>query len=388
MEFYYQCADCGKQYEISTDRMVCSICAQHQESEQPLRGILETVLKGDVPQIWQISDLLPVPANYFPSVLVGDIPLWEPLRLRRQLDRPKLFIKDDSLNPTGSFKDRASILVSAFAARHKQDRIVLASTGNAGSSMAGIGAAAGQKIILFLPEAAPAKFIQALQYGATVFRVKGNYDKAYDLSLAYSMRFGGINRNAAYNPMTIEGKKTVSLEIFRQLGAVLDQVFVPVGDGCILAGVYKGFRDLKQLGLTQRIPEIIAVQSEKSNAVALAFAQKGAFTKIKATSLADSLNVDTPRSGRLTVRDLLEHGGACVTVGEKDIIAAQAMLSANAGLFTELAGAAAFAGYLAVRATLPKDSRAVVLTTGSGLKDTATATRGVTPPDETITSLG
>jgi len=155
MEFYYQCADCGKQYEISTDRMVCSIYAQHQESEQPLRGILETVLKGHVPQIWQISDLLPVPANYFPSVLVGDTPLWEPLRLRRQLDRPKLFIKDDSLNPTGSFKDRASILVSAFAARHKQDRIVLASTGNPGSSMAGIGAAAGQKIILFLPEAAP-----------------------------------------------------------------------------------------------------------------------------------------------------------------------------------------------------------------------------------------
>ena len=91
------------------------------------------------------------------------------------------------------------------------------------------------------------------------------------------------------------------------MGAVPDQVFVPVGDGCILAGVYKGFRDLKQLGLTQRIPEIIAVQSEKSNAVTLAFAQKGAFTKIKATSLADSLNVDILRSGRLTVRDLLEH---------------------------------------------------------------------------------
>ncbi len=389
MEFYYQCADCGHQYEISADRMVCSVCAQHQNSEQPLRGILETVLKGNVAKTWQIPDLLPVSAKYFPSVPVGNTPLWEPLRLRQQLDRPRLFIKDDSLNPTGSFKDRASILVSAFAAYHKQDRIVLASTGNAGSSMAGIGAAAGQKIILFLPEAAPlAKFIQALQYGATVYRVKGNYDKAYDLSREYSMRYGGISRNTAYNPMTIEGKKTVSLEIFRQLGRVPDHVFVPVGDGCILAGVYKGFRDLKQLGLTQQIPQIIAVQSEKSNAVALAFANKGEFSKIKATSLADSLNVDIPRNGRLAVHCLLEYGGACVTVGEEDILKAQAMLSASAGMFAEPAGATAFAGYVAMRATIPRDSLAVVLTTGNGLKDIATAARGgVAPPDEAISSI-
>ena len=134
--------------------------------------------------------------------------------------------------------------------------------------MAGVGAAAGQKVTLFLPKAAPkAKLIQALQYGARVFRVDGSYDDAYDLSLAYTARFGGLSRNTAYNPMTIEGKKTVSLEVFRQLGKVPDYVFVSVGDGCILSGVYKGFRDLCRLGLADRMPVVYAVQAEGSGGI-------------------------------------------------------------------------------------------------------------------------
>ena len=166
-------------------------------------------------------------------------------------------MKDDGVNPTGSLKDRASFLVSAFAAKFGMREIVLASTGNAGSSMAGVGAAAGQQVTLFLPKAAPkAKLIQALQYGAKVFRVDGTYDDAYELSLAYTAKFGGLSRNTAYNPMTIEGKKTVSLEVFRQLGQIPDHLFVSVGDGCILSGVYKGFRDLRQLGMTIACPDL------------------------------------------------------------------------------------------------------------------------------------
>jgi threonine synthase len=187
--------------------------------------------------------------------------------------------------------------------------------------------------------------------------------------------------------MTIEGKKTVSLEIYRQLNRVPDQIFVPVGDGCILAGVYKGFRDLKQLGITRHIPEIIAVQSEKSNAIALAFENRGAFFKIRASSIADSLNVDIPRNGHLAVHNLMEYGGRCVIVGEKDILEAQALLSANAGMFTEPASATAFAGYLAIQETIPKESLTVVLATGNGLKDISSATRGVALPNETIESL-
>ncbi len=176
-------------------------------------------LSGNLDGPLTVWDLLPVEAAYFPPIPVGNTPLWEPGNLRRSTGFKRLFIKDDGANPTASFKDRASFLVSAAANKFNIPDITLASTGNAGSSMAGIGAAAGQSITLFLPESAPAaKLVQALQYGARVYRVHGNYDMAYDLSLEFSKQKGGINRNTAYNPLTIEGKKTVSLELFQQLG--------------------------------------------------------------------------------------------------------------------------------------------------------------------------
>jgi threonine synthase len=328
-----------------------------------------------------------VESRFFPPIPVGNTPLWGPERLRRELGFRGLYIKDDGLNPTCSLKDRASFLVSAFAAKYGINEIVLASTGNAGSSMAGVGAAAGQKVTLFLPKAAPkAKLIQALQYGARVFRVNGSYDDAYDLSLAYTAKFGGMSRNTAYNPMTIEGKKTVSLEIVRQVGRAPDAVFVSVGDGCILAGVYKGFRDLLQLGLLDRIPVIYAVQAEGSAALARAF-ESGIFRRETTSTVADSICVDVPRNGFHALRQLKAHGGQVVRVSDEQILIAQARLSSTTGLFAEPAGAAAFAGFLEVRPRLSEESIAVVLATGNGLKDTGTAGQRVEIPEQVITAL-
>ena len=295
---------------------------------------------------------------------------------------------NDGGNPTGSFKDRASVLVSAFAAQHGIDTIVLASTGNAGSSMAGIGAAAGQKVVLFLPEAAPpAKMIQALQYGATLYKVAGNYDMAYDLSLEYSEAFGGMNRNTAWNPMTMEGKKSVSLEIFMQMGEQApDRVFVPTGDGCILGGVYKGFKDLLQYGLIKKMPRITAVQAEGSNALHRAL-KNGKFDFQSSTTIADSISVDIPRNGYTALRYLQQYEGDTVCVSDKEIIEAQARLSSGAGLFTEPAGAAAWAGLLKCSKEIGKDEKVVVLATGSGLKDTATALKGIQMPEKTISTI-
>jgi threonine synthase len=387
MEFRYLCSECERRFAIEPHRMVCPECARGQTPDEPLRGVLEVELAGEVGADWQIASLLPVEARFFPPIPVGNTPLWGPERLRRELAFPGLFIKDDGLNPTCSLKDRASFLVAAFAARSGIGEIVLASTGNAGSSMAGVGAAAAQQVTLFLPQGAPkAKLIQALQYGARVFRVAGSYDDAYDLSLAYTARFGGMNRNTAYNPMTIEGKKTVSLEVFRQLGRVPDHVFVSVGDGCILSGVYKGFRDLCRLGLADRLPVVHAVQAEGSAALARAF-ETGIFRRLAADTVADSIAVDVPRNGYHALRQLQAHGGRVMRVSDGAILAAQARLSRSAGLFTEPAGAAAFAGFLAARPQLSEGDVAVVLATGSGLKDTAAASRSVAVPEMTITSL-
>ena len=387
MEFRYLCSECGRRFPINPKLMVCSQCSLAQKTDQPLRGILEVELVGEVPAHWETSSLLPVEEQYFPPIPVGRTPLWAPQRLRRELGFRGLYIKDDGLNPTCSLKDRASFLVSAFAAKFGSREIVLASTGNAGSSMAGVGAAAGQKVTLFLPRAAPkAKFIQALQYGARVFRVDGSYDDAYDLSLAYTDKFGGLSRNTAHNPMTIEGKKTVSLEVFRQLGRTPDYVFVATGDGCILSGVYKGFRDLRRLGLTDRLPVVYAVQAEGSAALARAF-ERGVFSRETSRTVADSICVDVPRNGFHALKQLKEHGGQIVVVSDERILAAQARLSRAAGLFTEPAGAAAFAGFLEVRPRLPDGAVAVVLATGNGLKDTEAAGRSVEIPEKVIISL-
>ena len=360
--------------------MVCPDCQKMQQADQPLMGVLEVEYEGKLDKNFSTFDFLPVEEEFFPSMPVGNTPLWNPKNLRNQFGFKNLYFKDDSSNPTSSFKDRASYLVSAFAKKHGINEIVLASTGNAGSSMAGVGAAQGQQITIFLPKAAPpAKLIQAQQYGANVILVDGNYDLAFDFSLEYSKTKGGMNRNTAYNPMTIEGKKTVSLEVYKQLGhRAPDYVFVSTGDGCILAGVYKGYKDLLKMGLISKVPVIYSVQSTGSDALLRAFnSPTGEFTNIPTATVADSICVDVPRNGRHALKLLKQFGGKVVAVADESIIKAQKDLSSSTGLITEPAGATAYAGFLAVKDQLPKDATIVVMTTGNGLKDTASASKGV-----------
>ena len=387
MEFCYRCSLCSRTFKIEPELTLCPECSKSQQKDQPLHGVLEVDLHGSIGKKFNILELLPVEAEHFPPVPVGQTPLWEPENLRKQSGFQNLYLKDDGANPTSSFKDRASYLVSAFAKKFNIQDIALASTGNAGSSMAGIGAAAGQIITLFLPKTAPvAKLVQALQYGAAVYRVDGSYDLAYDISLEYSRKKGGMNRNTAYNPMTIEGKKTVSLELYKQLGKGPDIVFVSVGDGCILSGVYKGFRDLKQLGLISEIPKIIGVQAENSDALYRAWTT-GKFTAIPTSTVADSICVDVPRNGLHALTQINKFQGEMMTVTDAEIIAAQTNLSATTGLFTEPAGAAAFAGFLKAAPGLDQDASIVILTTGNGLKDSVSAQLGISMPETLITSV-
>lgn len=387
MEFNYRCTVCNATYEITPEATVCPECSRQQQADQPLTGILEVDLHGKIDASFEICDLLPVESRYFPPIPVGNSPLWEPENLRRSTGFSNLFIKDDGSNPTSSFKDRASFLVSAAAKKFNIQDITLASTGNAGSSMAGVGAAAGQNITLFLPKTAPtAKLVQALQYGATVYRVDGNYDNAYDLSMEFSRRKGGMNRNTAYNPLTIEGKKTVSLELFKQLEKPVEILFVSVGDGCILAGIYKGFKDLMKLGLITQVPKIIGVQAKTSDALTRAF-KTGEFTNIPTSTVADSICVDVPRNGRHALAQLKTYDGEMMTVTDEEIIQAQAKLSSSTGLFTEPASAAAFAGFLKAAPGLDRNAVVVILTTGNGLKDSTSATLGIEVPQQLIKSI-
>jgi len=385
-DFFYKCSRCGREYEISPGMMLCPSCSQSQKDDEPLRGILE--VSFDVSQtVSKISDLLPVESQYFPKIPVGNTPLWRPDRLNNKLNFPNLFIKDDTHNLTGSLKDRASYLVAAFARQHNIREIAVASTGNAASSMAGVGAATGLDITIFLPETAPrAKMIQSLQYGARVIPVTGGYDMAFDLSLDYSREFGVLSRNTAYNPLTIEGKKTVALEMYQQLGGVPDFIFVPTGDGVILCAVYKGFHDLQKIGVTDKMPTVVAVQADGSNAVAQAF-ETGNFAPVGAQTIADSISVSVPRNGYYTVKQLKQYNGKCVTVSDNEILVAQQELSSKAGLFAEPAAAASYAGFVKLKSGLPDDSTVILLITGNGLKDIDAASKLIGFPAKAISSL-
>ena len=400
MKWMYRCPTCGATYAMAPDRYLCDACAARQQPDRPLEGVLECHWDGE----WDggPDDIpLPVAKENLPPLPVGNTPLWEPNRLRQKTGFPRLFLKDDTCEPTGSFKDRASYLVAGYAIEKGISEIALASTGNAASSMSGIGAAAGLRITVFLPKKAPvAKRVQVLQYGAELREVDGTYDVAFDQSLAYTKATGVLSRNTAYNPLTIEGKKTVSFEMVRDLAKARehearraghlgelakkdyvapDHVFVPVGDGVIMAGVYKGFEDLVRLGRIQKVPTIWACQAEGSSGIARALAAGSFGEPVASSTIADSISVDVPRNGSYALAKLKKYGGKAVVVSDAQIYDAQRELASQAGLFAEPSSSAAWAGFVkaAAEGGVRKDETVVVLLTGSGLKDVAGAMKAL-----------
>ncbi len=396
VRFSFRCSECGASYREDEVRYTCPTCVRLQEPGREVRGILEVEL-DELPGLWPEGELasppfleafLPIASREsLPPLAVGGTPLLEARRLRAALRMPRLWLKDDTRNPSGSTKDRASQLVVAKACEYGLGTIATASTGNAASALAAAAAAAGLQAVVFVPAAAPqAKLIQMLAYGAHVIRVVGSYDKAFELCCAVCDRFGWYNRNTALNPFTVEGKKTAALEIGRQLaGDPPEVVVVPSGDGVIISGVAKGFADLVETGLLARVPRLLAVQPAGANALVAALAS-GAETVEPlpgAASVADSLVVEVPRAARLALRRIRSSGGAGVAVDDSAIVAAIGRLAATTGVFAEPAAAAALAGLEAAldRKLVDRDERVVLLVTGSGLKDVPAAARAVAIPE-------
>ena len=390
-KYYFECITCGKKYTADEVTYLCPVCEKENDGTQPPKGVLKTLYNYekirtrykkhklfDKLKEKEYRELLPIRSERSLSFLkVGKTPLYEinslqiPL-LKGEIKGVKLFLKDDSQNPTFSFKDRASDLVCAVAKENGIDTIVAASTGNAGSSLAGICASQKQKAIIFVPASAPkAKLTQILMYGAQLIPVNGTYDDAFELSIEATKKFGWYNRNTAYNPFTIEGKKIVAFEIFQQMKREIpDRVFIPVGDGCIISGVYKGFEDLLKLGLIKKIPTIVAVQSEKSDNI-IRNLEKDSFVSKPSNTIADSIAVDIPRNFWMTKKYIEQYKGEWIAVSDEEIISASKILSENTGIFAEPAAAASFAGMLKYhnQEKIDENSKNVVLLTGSGLKD-------------------
>ncbi len=333
--------------------------------------------------MWRYRPLLPVsPAADLPPLRVGWTPLYAAPRLGAELGLERLWVKDEGMQPTGSLKDRASAVAVVKARERGAAVVTTASTGNAAAALAGLAASVDQAATILVPASAPeAKVAQLLAYGATVLLVEGTYDDAFALSMRAAERFGWYVRNTGVNPYMSEGKKTAALEIAEQLDwHVPDVVVVGVGDGCIIGGLHKGFRDLVALGWTDRVPRLLGVQASGSDYLVQAWERdEDVVTKpaIAASTVADSICAGLPRDRIKALRAVQDSDGAFVRVGDDAILAAIPALARGCGVFAEPAAAAAYAGLrVAVsRGLVHRDDAVVVLATGTGLKDVPAAMR-------------
>lgn len=390
----YHCSLCGAEYSAEVRIYTCTKCGGNLDVVLDYPAIkqkfeIEDITSRSDPSLWRYLPLLPVPdpnAAGTPMGQAGWTPLYQPKELLKQLGLPELWIKDEGRNPTASFKDRASAVVVARALEIKAEIVVTASTGNAGAALAGMAASMNHQAIIFAPKTAPpAKVAQLLVYGAKVILVDGNYDQAFDLTIEASNEFGWYCRNTGYNPFTAEGKKTAAYEIWETVLLKNPQfkkpliVFVSVGDGNIISGIHKGFKDLLALGWLKQMPRIFGIQAEGSSAVANGFFSGGdTIVPVAAKTIADSISVDLPRDGVRAIRAARETGGNYILVKDEEILQAIAELG-KVGIFAEPAGSTAYAGLKKAigNGMVQPDDPVLVLNTGNGLKDIRAAMQAV-----------
>ena len=328
--------------------------------------------------MWRYRELLPVEETTPDTPLrVGWSPLYEEDRLAKLLGLKKLWVKDDGQNPTASLKDRASAMAVAKAKEAGAEIIACSSTGNAASSLAGNAAAAGLKTFIFVPSRAPkGKVAQLMTFGANVISVQGNYEETFELSKKAIDKWGWYNRNAAINPYLSEGKKTVSLEIAEQLGWKMpDYLAISVGDGCTIAGVWKGLKDLYAIGFIDKLPRLISAQAEGCHPINRAIAENKPWEPMEENTLADSIAVGVPRNADKALMAIRESNGIVVNVTDEEIMAAQKLLGTTCGVFGEPAGVTGTAGVkkLCEQGVLGANDTVVSVVTGNGLKDVANA---------------
>ena len=384
-----KCVKCGKEYPAAPDITTCE-CGGILDVIYDYEYIKTKISKeslaacGD-PTMWRYRVMLPIEEDTVPQGLrVGGSPIYEADNIARDLGIKKLYIKDDGINPTSSLKDRASAMAVTKAAEAGYRTIACSSTGNAASSLAGNAAKAGLKTYIFVPDRAPkGKIAQLMMVGANLTAVRGTYEETFELSKKAIDKYGWYNRNAAINPYLSEGKKTVAHEILEQLGfKAPDYVAVSVGDGCTIAGVYKGLYDMYMAGLTDKIPRLISVQAEGCCPINTAVTSGEPWTPQEENTYADSIAVGVPRNADKAIKAIIDSDGICVNVSDDEIRAAQRYLAKNAGVFGEPAGVTAAAGLIKLsrEGKLDKDATIVSIVTGNGLKDIESAIQNCGAP--------
>jgi len=407
LNYIYKCSSCLKEFEAKEIEAyfsyLCPNCGE-AEKNKPLIGVLtveydyidlkkklskEDFFKLTPGKFWLYPDLWSIDFQNFSDDQLKKLSLPSDQLLKYTIDGKDLWLLDDTRNPTLSYKDRASSLVALKALQLGINEIAAASTGNAGSSIAGICARLGMITHIFVPSTIPdSKRIQIQSFGANLFMVDGSYDDAFDLCLEVSTAKNWYNRNTAYNPLTVEGKKSAAFDIFiATKGNVPDKIFVPVGDGVIISGIYKGFTEILKLGWIEKLPQLIAVQSTGSDAL-VRFLECGIFNFKCAHTAADSISAGAPRNLYMAVNSVKNTNGKAIAVTDDEIFAAQKIIAKKFGILSEPSSAASLAGYIKMDdlGEIGKREKVLLLITGNGLKDISALDKWNNKPGAKTTS--
>lgn len=379
-----KCTNCSKTYKPIPDRYLCEDCGekgildvQYKYQEIKKDWSKKSLDRNFDQTIWRYLPLLPIKKETKrPNLKVGNTPIYYSKSMAKKLGlNNNLIIKDDGLNPTGSLKDRASAIAVVKAREADVKTVACSSTGNAASSLAGNAASMEDEMraIIFVPQRAPSgKLAQLLVYGAEVVSVLDSYEATYYLSDKAIKRWGWYNRNAAINPYLVEGKKTVVLEMAEQLDWQMpDWVVFSVGDGCTIAGAYKGLYDLKQIGFINEIPKLLGVQAKGCAPITKAYRTGRELEVTEENTIADSIAVGKPSNYRKAIEAARQSNGDYINVSDEQILKMIKLLGSTTGIFGEPAGVAGLAGIKKAikKGVIDPDDQVAVTITGNGLKD-------------------
>ena len=381
MKHYLECINCGSRYGSEEAVYACSKCRDLLDIRYDYGEILETFEEGVWPDrplnVWRYRELLPI-RDYFRVVSLqeGGTSLQDCKRLGKELKLNNVHVKNEGENPTGSFKDRGMTVGVSKALELESKVVACASTGNTSASLAAYAAKAGIKAIVFIPSGkiALGKLTQAIVHGAKIIQVKGSFDDALKNVLGFTASHKEVYLLNSINPYRIEGQKTLAYEVYNQLGnRIPDTVILPVGNAGNISALWKGFIDLKNLGLTTELPRMIGIQAEGASPLTAAF--KSGEREIRPMShpetVATAIRIGSPVSWKKALKAVYDSKGLMEAVTDEEILEAQRKLARLEGLFIEPASAASIAGLkkLVELGSIDKGEEVVCVATGHGLKD-------------------
>ena len=390
-EYVLRCIECGRIYERE-DIYTCE-CGGLLEVKIE-NAEIDFKLDGNLKGVWKYSSLLPVKIRPV-TLREGSTPLYRCRRIEEMLEergvRAEVYVKHEGANPSGSFKDRGMTVGVTKALELGRKAVACASTGNTSASMAMYAARAGIKAYVLLPagKVALGKVAQALMHGARVIGIRGNFDQALAI-VREVCKIEGFYLLNSVNPFRLEGQKTIAFEIADEIG-VPDRIVLPVGNAGNISAIYKGFRELREFGLTDSVPRMTGIQAKGANPVfkAVSSGKDDIEPVLNPETVATAIRIGQPVNARKAIRAIYESGGTAEEVSDEEILDAQKLLASREGIGVEPASAASVAGLikLAEKGVIDDGERVVCITTGHLLKDPETVIKVCGEPVEVEASV-